>query len=240
MNEGHSAFLALERIRVLMSRTAVELRRSARSGAHQQRLHHAHLGARRASTCSTPGMMYEYFQDYCQRAADSPSTSCWRWAAAIRATRRNRFRWPSRRSRPRLTATPSAACIATFRNRCGRSCGPTCRCGRCPSPPSPTACICPPGSTAIWPASTISTCEPDWREGQCRAAKSGSTIAEIPDAELWEAHRRRKRRLVAFVRERAVASAVERNAPGVGGQAPAGSAGSGGADHRIRAALRHL
>ena len=36
---------------------------------------------------------------------------------------------------------------------------------------------------------------------------------EIPDAELWEAHRRRKRRMVAYTRERSVVSAVARNAP---------------------------
>jgi starch phosphorylase len=36
---------------------------------------------------------------------------------------------------------------------------------------------------------------------------------DIPATELWEAHRRRKRRLVAFVRERMVASAMARNAP---------------------------
>jgi starch phosphorylase len=38
-------------------------------------------------------------------------------------------------------------------------------------------------------------------------------IAEIPDSELWDAHRRRKRRLVAFVRDRAAGKAAERNAP---------------------------
>jgi starch phosphorylase len=37
--------------------------------------------------------------------------------------------------------------------------------------------------------------------------------SDIPVTELWEAHRRRKRRLVAFVRERVTASAAARNAP---------------------------
>ncbi len=54
--------------------------------------------------------------------------------------------------------------------------------------------------------------QPDWREGD-PTAKVWEQISEIPAAELWEAHRRRKRRLVAFVRERAVARALERNAP---------------------------
>jgi starch phosphorylase len=54
--------------------------------------------------------------------------------------------------------------------------------------------------------------QPDWREGHIDAPV-WEQISDIPDAELWEAHRRRKRRLISFVRERASASARERNAP---------------------------
>jgi starch phosphorylase len=38
-------------------------------------------------------------------------------------------------------------------------------------------------------------------------------IHDIPDVELWDAHRRRRRRLIQFVRERVLASALARNAP---------------------------
>ena len=54
--------------------------------------------------------------------------------------------------------------------------------------------------------------QPDWREGHAEP-KVWEQIADIPDSELWEAHRRRKRRMVAFVRESVIASAVARNAP---------------------------
>ena len=54
--------------------------------------------------------------------------------------------------------------------------------------------------------------EPDWREGPVQS-KIWNDVDQIPNAELWEAHRRRKRRLIAFVRDRAAASAAERNAP---------------------------
>ena len=37
-------------------------------------------------------------------------------------------------------------------------------------------------------------------------------IKEIPDEELLEVHRRRKRRLIAFVRDRQTASALRRKA----------------------------
>ena len=55
--------------------------------------------------------------------------------------------------------------------------------------------------------------QPDWRE-RYPEPKTWDLIEDIPDQELWEAHRRRKRRLVAFVRERMVkfARCTERHA----------------------------
>ena len=43
--------------------------------------------------------------------------------------------------------------------------------------------------------------QPDWRE-KYEEARTWDLIRDIPDQELWEAHRRRKRRLISFVRER--------------------------------------
>jgi starch phosphorylase len=54
--------------------------------------------------------------------------------------------------------------------------------------------------------------QPDWREGHAEPEVWNQT-ADIPVTELWDAHRRRKRRLVAFVRERVAAAAAARNAP---------------------------
>ncbi len=157
MNEGHSAFLALERIRVLMSRAAAELRGSAGRLAYQQRVHHAHLGAGRDRPVRRRASCTSIFR-ITATTPELRSTSCCRSAAAIRTMRRSRFRWRWRRSRRPPSAMRSAACIATFRSRCGTDCGPSCRCGKCRSRPSPTACICPPGSTGTWPGSTISIC----------------------------------------------------------------------------------
>ena len=47
MNEGHSAFLALERIRLLMEEHQIFLRRGPRGGHRRARLHHPHAGAGR-------------------------------------------------------------------------------------------------------------------------------------------------------------------------------------------------
>ncbi len=53
--------------------------------------------------------------------------------------------------------------------------------------------------------------QPDWRD-RLEEAKMWELVHEIPNQELWEMHRKRKRRMVAFVRERAVNAAVQRKA----------------------------
>ena len=53
--------------------------------------------------------------------------------------------------------------------------------------------------------------QPDWRE-RYPDARTWDLIQDVPDQELWEAHRRRKRRLIAFVRERMVKFAIDRKA----------------------------
>jgi starch phosphorylase len=55
--------------------------------------------------------------------------------------------------------------------------------------------------------------QPDWRDRYAGDPNTWDMIDEIPNQELWEAHKRRKRRLVAFVRERGVAAAHARKAP---------------------------
>jgi starch phosphorylase len=53
--------------------------------------------------------------------------------------------------------------------------------------------------------------QPDWRERNFDP-KTWDLVEDIPNQELWEAHRRRKRYLVAFVREHVLAAAMSRKA----------------------------
>lgn len=55
--------------------------------------------------------------------------------------------------------------------------------------------------------------QPDWRE-RLEDTKMWEMVQEIPSQEIWEMHRKRKRRMVAFVRERAAASALQRKSSG--------------------------
>ncbi len=53
--------------------------------------------------------------------------------------------------------------------------------------------------------------QPDWRE-RLEDTRMWEMVHEIPNQEIWEMHRKRKRRMIAFVRERAAASAGQRKA----------------------------
>src|SRR5579871_2949112 len=90
------------------------------------------------------------------------------------------------------------------------TCGPTCPSGKCRS--SITNGVHLPS----WLNSDLTDLydqylEPDWRE-HTTDSKTWELVDEIPDEELLEVHRRRKRRLIAFVRDRQTASAFRRKA----------------------------
>ncbi|MBV9443420.1 MAG: alpha-glucan family phosphorylase, partial [Acidobacteriaceae bacterium] len=53
--------------------------------------------------------------------------------------------------------------------------------------------------------------QPDWRE-RLEDTKMWEQVHEIPGQELWEMHRKRKRRMVTYVRDRVANSAVQRKA----------------------------
>ena len=53
--------------------------------------------------------------------------------------------------------------------------------------------------------------QPDWRE-RYPDPRIWDLIQDIPDQELWEAHKRRKRRMIAFVRERMMRLSAQRQA----------------------------
>ena len=65
---------------------------------------------------------------------------------------------------------------------------------------------------------TISISQPDWRE-RFNDPAIWEQVHEIPDEELLEVHRRRKRRLIAFVRDRQTASALRAQGGRVGSAA---------------------
>jgi starch phosphorylase len=210
MNEGHSAFLAIERIRRLMADQQMSFE-EALDASRTNNVFTTHTSVPAGIDLFNSGIMYEYFQDYCRDSGISFDQ-----LLALG------------RSNPGDAQESFSMAIAAFKtsayrnavSRLHRHVSQQMWQGLWPKLPVwevPITSVTNGVHLPTWINGDLAgiydqALEPDWREGHSQT-KIWDDVAEIPASELWEAHRRRKRRLIAFVRERAASSAAERNAP---------------------------
>jgi len=210
MNEGHSAFLAIERIRMLMAGEKL----SFEEALHASRCNNVfttHTSVPAGLDTFSAEMMREYFERYCAEAGISFDT----FLALGRGPGAGQY-----------AAFSMAVCAmqaSAYRNAVSvlhRRVSQEMWASLWPNLPSwevPITSVTNGVHLTSWLNGDLASLydqylQPDWRDGHADSAMWKQT-AEIPDAEIWEAHRKRKRRLTAFVRERAVANAQARNAP---------------------------
>ncbi len=210
MNEGHSAFLAVERVRLLM----IENHLSFEEALEASRLNNVfttHTSVPAGIDLFDSGMMYEYFHDYCREAGIDINE-------LLSLGRRE----PNDSQEP-FSMAICALKAASYRNAVSKlhehvsqhmweGLWP-----KLPVDEVPITSVTNGVHLPTWINGDLAGIydqylQPDWREGHVDPS-IWNHIAEIPDAELWDAHRRRKRRLVAFVRDRAVQAAIETNSP---------------------------
>jgi starch phosphorylase len=210
MNEGHSAFLALERIRLLMAEEKLTFE-EAQIATRANNVFTTHTSVPAGIDLFDVGLMYQYFQDYCRESGIG-------FEDLLSLGRR----------RPSDSQEPFSMAIAAFKtssyrnavSRLHRQVSQLMWQDLWPKLPVwevPITSITNGVHLPSWINGDVAGLydqylQPDWRDSHNDASISAQ-IAEIPPAELWEGHRRRKRRLVAFVRERSVASALARKAP---------------------------
>ncbi|HML16279.1 MAG TPA: alpha-glucan family phosphorylase [Bryobacteraceae bacterium] len=210
MNEGHSAFLALERIRVLMLQQNLSFE-EALDASRTNNIFTTHTSVPAGIDLFDAGIMWEYFQDYCHDTGTS-------FEQLLALGRRD----PNDSQEP-FSMAVAAFKTSAFRNavsRLHRRVSQQMWEGLWPKLPVwevPITSITNGVHLPTWINGDLAGLydqylQPDWREGHV-PANAWEQIEDIPDAELWEAHRRRKRRLISFVRERAAAGARGRNAP---------------------------
>ncbi|MBV9763076.1 MAG: alpha-glucan family phosphorylase [Acidobacteriaceae bacterium] len=209
MNEGHSAFLAIERARILMQEDGL---------AFDQALEATRLSNVFTTHTSVPagidlfdcGLVYDYFRQYCEQSR-IPFDN-------FLALGRKNLQDPSERFSMAVLALKTSA----FRNAVSvlhravsqemfQDLWP-----RLPVPEVPITSVTNGVHSSTWINGDLAGLydqylQPDWRE-RLEDAKMWELVHEIPNQELWEMHRKRRRRLVAFVRDRAVNSAVQRKA----------------------------
>ena len=238
MNEGHSAFLALERIRVLMAEEGLSFE-EALEASRANNVFTTHTSVPAGIDVFDPGLMYEYFHDLLPRRGDFLRPIAGAGPRKPRRTRMNRFPWPSRRSRPRPFGTRSAACTGASRNKCGTGLWPNLPVWEVPITSITNGVHLPTWINGDLAVLYDQYLQPDWREGHGEP-KPGSTSPRSPMRSCGRRTGGANGGSSRSCAKRAVASATERKAPAAEVKRLQRGAGAGGAHHRIRAAVCYL
>ncbi|MEO8593252.1 MAG: alpha-glucan family phosphorylase [Candidatus Solibacter sp.] len=212
MNEGHSAFLAMEQIRLYMGEHHLNFE-EALEAARASNIFTTHTPVPAGIDLFDPGIMYHYFSGYCTEVGVD-------FQQLMALGRRNPFNRDERFSMAVLALNTSS-----YRNavsRLHREVSQEMFHDLWPELPLwevPITSITNGVHLPSWLNSNLALLydqylEPDWRE-RFNDSTIWRSIDDIPDEELLEAHRRRKRRLVSFVRQRQQASALRRQASSV-------------------------
>jgi starch phosphorylase len=209
MNEGHSAFLAIERIRLLIQKQKLSFQ-EAFDASRSNNVFTTHTSVPAGIDLFDPGMMYDYFGEYC-REAGIP------FDQFLTLGRKDGFDQQERFSMAVLAIKTSA-----FRNAVSslhRLVSQEMWAGLWPKLPVweiPITSVTNGVHLPTWLNGDLAQLydqylQPDWRE-RYPDPKIWDLVNDIPNRELWEAHRKRKRNLISFVREHVVAAAVNRKA----------------------------
>jgi len=210
MNEGHSAFLAIERMRRLIAHHNLNFQ-EALDACRANNVFTTHTSVPAGIDIFDAGILHEYFGEYC-REGSIP------FEDFLGLGRRNPFD-----PNERYSMAISAIQTSSYRNAVSslhrhvsqemwQDLWP-----RLPVWEVPITSITNGVHLMSWLNGDLAMVydqylAPDWRERHYDS-KIWDLVQDIPNQELWEAHRRRKRDLIAFVRERSTASAIQRKAP---------------------------
>ncbi len=210
MNEGHSAFLALEQIRLYMRDEKLNFD-EALEAARTSNIFTTHTPVPAGIDLFDPGLMYHYFSEYCAEVGID-------FQQLMSLGRRN----PYNRDEP-FSMAVLALKTSSYRNAVSRlhrqvsqemfhDLWPQLPIWEVPITSITNGVHLPSWINGELAALYDQYLAVDWRE-RFNDPSIWDQIKDIPDEELHEVHRRRKRRLVNFVRARQQESALRRQAP---------------------------
>ncbi len=209
MNEGHSAFMPLERMRLLMEDEKLSFA-EAFEATRASNIFTTHTSVPAGIDLFDGGLVFEYLSAYCEESnipidqvfalgRKNPADTSERFSMAILAMKASAYRnavsilhgevsqemwadlWPGLPvSEVPITSVTNGIHLPTMLY----------------------------GEIAMLYDQYL---QPDWRE-RYTDPKIWDDVKDIPSRELWEVHRKQKRQMVQFVRERAVRAADRRNA----------------------------
>jgi starch phosphorylase len=208
MNEGHSAFLALEQVRIFMREHKLSFEEGLEA-ARTSNIFTTHTPVPAGIDLFDPGLMYHYFSEYCSEIGID-------FQQLMALGRRDVFDRDERFSMAVLALNTSS-----YRNavsRLHRQVSQEMFHNLWPQLPvweTPITSVTNGVHLPSWINGDLAALydqylEPDWRHANDAAVFAA--VKDIPDEELLEVHRRRKRRLVSFVRTRQHSSALRRQA----------------------------
>lgn len=212
MNEGHSAFLALERMRTMMRDYGTTFE-EAFDATRTNNIFTTHTAVPAGIDLFDSGLIHEYFHRYCEESGMP-------FDRLVGLGRRNPFDPHERFSMAILALTCSSYRNAVSRLHCEVSqemfqdLWPNLPVWEVPITPVTNGIHLPTWLNGDLAMLYDQYLQPDWRE-QYPEHNVWDHIADIPNGELWEAQKRRKRQLVTFVRERLLQRAQRRRASAV-------------------------
>jgi starch phosphorylase len=209
MNEGHSAFLAIERTRALMAEHGLQFS-EALEATRVSNVFTTHTCVPAGIDLFDSALVYEYFARYCESSGFT--------FEQLLSLGRTNMQNPSERFSMAVLALKTAA----FRNAVSvlhrhitqemfQDLWPALPVSEVPIVSVTNGVHAPTWVNGDLAALYDQYLQPDWRE-RLEDHKMWELLHEIPYQELWELRRKRKRRLVAFVRERSITSAHARGA----------------------------
>jgi starch phosphorylase len=209
MNEGHSAFLAIERIRLFIERQGLSFA-EALEATRVNNVFTTHTPVPAGIDLFDPGIVFHYFSDFCRSAKID-------FDNFMALGRRNATDTNEPLSMAILALNTSA-----YRNAVSRLHGEVSQemwNGLWPTLPvaeTPITWVTNGVHAPSWINGDLADLydqylEPDWRS-RWNDSAMWKLVRDIPDEEMLEMHRRRKRRLISFIRDRQTASAARRKA----------------------------
>lgn len=209
MNEGHSAFLSLERIRLLMAEKKMSFD-EALLASRASNIFTTHTSVPAGIDLFDSGLVYEYLSGYCEESG-IPVEQLFALG-----------RWNANDSSERYSMAILAMKTSAYRNAVSllhRYVSQDMWANLWPGLPVHEIPITSVTNGIHLPSMLYGELaqlydqylDPDWRE-RYTDPRIWEGIRDIPEREMWEVHRKQKRQLVQFVRERSVAAAARRQA----------------------------
>jgi glycogen phosphorylase len=209
MNEGHSAFLAVERMRLLIEKEKLSFE-EAFEACRSNNVFTTHTSVPAGIDLFDPGLLYEYFGEYC-RTAGIPFEKF----LSLGRFHQDNHQEPFSMAITAIKTSAYRNAVSSIHRQVSQEMWQELW-PRLPVWEVPVTSITNGMHLPTWLNGDLAQLydqylQPDWRE-RYPDPKIWELVEDIPSQELWEAHRRRKRYLVTFVRERVLAAAIARKA----------------------------